>query len=90
MAETLQELPDTRPFDAQLGYDVPRLWTTGAQIFGNVDHFLIVFREQTAGLDSSGQMVALIRNVSSVAMPVAAAKELHKALGQVLDSMKDA
>lgn len=88
MATAPVEIKDDRPFEEQMGYDVPRIWTTGAQIFGNDDHVLIVLREQTL----TGGEDALkhhIRNVGSVVMPLATARAVYEALGTVLNTVAD-
>lgn len=77
---TTAAIPDSRPVDIQLGFDVDRIWATSAQVFGNSHHYLIVFREQTATMVAGGSMEMLIRNVGSVVMPTEIAVALRDAL----------
>lgn len=90
MATTPVVLNDDRSFEMQLGYDVPRIWVTGAQFYGNADHVLMVLREQTAGAVDDGTVKQHIRNVGSVVMPLDTAQAVYAALGQVLGKVADA
>lgn len=62
-----------------IGYDVPRVWATGAQIFASPDVTTIVFREQSL-VDNDGEQKGLIRNVSSVVLPTAVVREISDIL----------
>ena len=89
MATTPGELKDDRPFEMQLGYDVPRIWVTGAQFFGNADHVLMVLREQTGAAGPDGQVASHIRNVGSIVMPLETARAVHASLGEVIGKVAD-
>lgn len=67
------------------GFDVPRQWATGAQVLAAPNGIIVVFREQMGiqvqqpdGSMSDGQ--PLIRNVSSVVLPLDVAAELGRIL----------
>ena len=77
---TAAAIPDSRPMDIQLGYDVDRIWATSAQVFANKNNTLIVFREQTVMAKPDGTLEMFIRNVGSVAMPTEIAASLRDAL----------
>ncbi|WP_428630557.1 hypothetical protein [Sphingopyxis sp.] len=74
-------------FEQQLGYDVPRMWTTGAQFFGNNEHVLAVFREQTSRDMGDGTTTLHVRNVGSIIMPIQVARDVHAALGATLGAV---
>lgn len=84
-----EEVPANLSIDQQLGYDIDRTWATGAQVFANNNHVMIVFREQT-GMQVDGEMKVLARNVGSVVMPRNVAEEVHRALGASLEMLTNA
>ena len=73
---------------AQLGFDVPRVWVTGAQVFRADDHVLIVFREQSSFATADGATQPIMRNVGSVVMPALVAEAIKDALSSVLTTAK--
>ena len=67
------------------GFDVPRHWATGAQVLAAPNGIIVVFREQMGvqvqqpdGSTTNG--TPLVRNVSSVVLPLDVAAELGRIL----------
>ena len=63
----------------QLGWDTTRVWSNQVQVFLNPEQALFVFREalEAEGMDEQGAVhnVKVARNVASVLMPLAIAKD---------------
>ena len=70
-----------------LGYDIPRHWATGAQVFAAKDFSAIVFREQNLVQSESGEVEGLVRNVTSAVMPTLVLQELHEIIGRELERL---
>ncbi len=68
-----------------IAYDLPRVWTTGAQAFVDPNVTNIVFREQSLFEEDDGKKQGLIRNVASVVMPTEVARQLRDVLVNQLD-----
>ena len=65
--------------------DIPRTWATGAQVFVNKDHALLVFREQNLLNDpETGTIEVVLKNVASLVMPIEVAAQLHALLTEQL------
>lgn len=69
-----------------VGFDVPRTWATGVQVFVTPVTTTMVFREQIL-LDEEGEMKGLIRNVGSVILPTEVAREFATILNANLDTL---
>jgi|CXWL01.1.fsa_nt_gi hypothetical protein len=78
------------PLQFQLGWDTVRTWATGAQVFVNPDHAMIVFREQVQAQPlGEATPEVLMKNVASVVMPLSTARELRNILSTVLDATEN-
>ncbi|ALJ12602.1 hypothetical protein [Sphingopyxis macrogoltabida] len=81
MAEALKE----KGPEFLIASDIPREWATGAQVFLNSDHALIVFREQNLINDpDKGTTTVVLKNVASMVMPIEVAVQIHSVLGDQL------
>lgn len=72
--------------DFTVGFDVPRTWATGVQVFVTPAVTTMVFREQIL-LDEDGEMKGLLRNVGSVVMPTEVAREFSTILSANLGAL---
>jgi len=93
LSEVPSDLPDVNDVIASkgpefaIGYDLPRVWTTGAQVFVDARFSNIVFREQSLYTSDEGNMQGLIRNVASVVMPTDMARQLRDLLTTQLEAL---
>lgn len=72
----------------QMGFDVPRIFVSGSQIFGGNDMTMIVFREQNIILNEDGQPELFIKNRASVVMQTEVAKQLRDTLIATLEQLE--
>lgn len=71
-----------------LGWDVPRIWATGVQIFSNPEYVLFVLQEQTEvepvePPEGMPPVLTLARNVGSFVLPVEVARRFKKIMNEL-------
>ncbi len=70
-----------------IGMDIPRIWTTGAQVFVSPDMSTLVFREQAALQGEDGTVQTLARNVASLIIPTEVLRQFSEILAQELGKL---
>jgi hypothetical protein len=90
-AQKMNETLISRGSDFAIAMDLPRVWATGAQAFVNEDFSLLVFREQNilAPQNTDTEMMAALKNVSSIVMPTKILREFIQGLNATLNLTSD-
>jgi hypothetical protein len=68
------------PPERVVAYDVPRHWASGVQVVANPDFTFLVFREQNVVSVDDGEVSFVLKNVASVVLPTAVARQLRDIL----------